>query len=352
MVDNVLLLTNKKGGFIVRLPRFEYVSPSSVNECLSILDQSGKEAEILAGGTDLLVNMKFGVKQPRVIVNVKSIPELNAVSTDENGNMSIGAAVILSDLAGNPMVKETLPALHSAIKQVGSKHIRNMACIGGNVCLDTRCWYTNQSKLWRDARALCYKQGGDVCHAVKNSPRCHAINNSDTAPALIALKASVEVVKKGGKRLIPFDAFYQDDGQHPTVLAKGEIVTVITVPKTPDDTKTVFIKVCSRRGIDFANGSIAASVTGDGNQCSDARVVVGSLSSMPRLLEETSQHILQEGLTEQSIETAAGIARKALPTTTNLFTSPGYKRDLTEVLVKQALHDVRHQMEEKRRAKP
>jgi 4-hydroxybenzoyl-CoA reductase subunit beta len=250
------------------------------------------------------------------------------------------------------LVKEAFPAFHRAVKEVASKHIRNMASIGGNVCLDTRCWYYNQTKLWRDAREPCYKLGGTVCFTVKGSPRCHAINNSDTAPALIALDAEVEVVKKGSKRTLPLKAFYQDDGASPNVLEPNEMVTAIKIPNSAADTTAVFIKECSRRGIDFANGSVAASVTGRDSKCSAVKIVVGSLGSFPRLLEEASQNIVQEGLTEQSIEKAAKTALSEFGTTTNLFTSAGYKRNLGEALVRRALDDIRRQMKEKGRAKP
>ncbi|MCX5886105.1 MAG: FAD binding domain-containing protein [Proteobacteria bacterium] len=328
----------------MRLPRFEFLKPVSLEESLTLLEKSGRKAKVLAGGTDLLVNMKYGVLRPETVISVKGIPELSSISAGMNGNTEIGACVTLTDLAGNSLIAGKFPAFQGAVRSVASKHIRNMASIGGNICLDTRCWYYNQSKLWRDARELCHRTGGKVCHAIKGSTRCHAINSSDTAPALIALDAKIAVMKKGQKRLIPAKEFYRDDGIRHTSLEPGEMVTSIQLPEGNGNSQSIFIKVSTRKGIDFATGSIAAHATVNDKGVSGIRLVLGSISSAPILLDKTSQVIMESGLTEKSIEKAAETARSELGTLTNLFTSAGYKRHLVEVLVRRALSELKEKI--------
>jgi 4-hydroxybenzoyl-CoA reductase subunit beta len=325
----------------LRLPRFEHEKPSSIEETLPLIEKADGKAKILAGGTDLLVNMKYGVTRPETVIGIRSIPELSNVTEAGNGDITIGACTTLSDLADNSVISEKLPALQAAIKAVASKHIRNIATIGGNICLDTRCWYYNQTKLWRDAREVCRKMGGSVCHAIKGSKRCHAINNSDTAPALIALNASITLVKNGNERQVPAGDFFNDDGAKYSVLEPGELLTSVTIPAPDKKSRSTFLKISIRKGIDFAIGSVAARVVKTGNKCSSATLVIGSMTSSPVSLEKAAQVILESGLTDESIEKAAETARSELGTVTNLFTSAGYKRDLAGILVKRALNELK-----------
>ena len=215
----------------MRLPRFEYVKPDGLQEVLDILQGHGKKAAILAGGSDLLVNMKYMVVQPERVVSIKALPELDYIDSDKKEQVEIGASVTLSAIADNTDIAGQFPAFSEAVGSVASKHIRNTATIGGNICLDNRCWYYNQSKLWRESREVCFKLRGRVCHAIKGSDRCHAINSSDTVPVLIALGARVKVIKKGGERVIPLKDFFVDNGAKPTVLEPDEMVASLIIPK-------------------------------------------------------------------------------------------------------------------------
>ena len=330
----------------MRLPHFEYVKPETIEQAVSVLARSDKKAKLLAGGTDLLVNMKYGVVHPDAIVSIKHIPELCAVSS-ANGHTSIGACANLTDLVNNQNIMAKFPAFDTAVRAIASQHLRNMATLGGNVCLETRCWYFNQSKLWRDARELCHRTGGTVCHAIKGANRCHAINNSDTAPVLAALDAQIAVAGMGQPRLIPAKDFYQDDGIKHTVLEPGEMVTAIELPAGNDTSHSAFIKVSMRKGIDFAMASIAAVVNANGK---GVRLVIGSIASRPIMLEKASQVIMESGLTEKSIEQAAAVVRTELGILTNLFTSAGYKRQLTGVLVKRVLNEIKEKIKKAGRA--
>jgi 4-hydroxybenzoyl-CoA reductase subunit beta len=325
----------------LRLPRFEFVKPTSLDEGLAVLEESNGRTRLLAGGTDLLVNMKLGVSKPETVVSIGSIPELTTVSKKSDGSIRLGACCTLSSLQEHAELREKFPALAKAITSVASKHIRNMATIGGNLCLENRCWYFNQSNLWRSSRTLCFKTGGDLCHAINGSKRCHAINNSDTAPALLSASAHVIARGKNQERNIPLDAFFKDDGLKPNALLTGEILTEIVLPPPGSDVQSTFIKVCDRKGIDFATGSIAASIRSKQGEKSDVTLVVGSLTSAPVRLEKAENIIRESGLTDKAIESASAIAKSDFGPLTNLFTSAGHKRTLIQMLAKKALRDLK-----------
>ena len=335
----------------MRLPRFDYVKPGTLEEGLDVLQECGSKAKILAGGTDLIINMKHKVVLPEKVISIKSLPDLSSISPEGKDQLKIGACATLSDSVANTVLAEEFPAFRQALQSVASKHIRNVATIGGNICLDNRCWYYNQSKLWRDAREVCYKLGGRLCHAIKGSERCHAINSSDTAPVLIALGAKIKLAKKGNERTISLKDFYLDNGARPTAREPEEMVTSVSIPKSTENSRTTFIKVSMRKGLDFAMGSIAGCVTRNGKGVAEVALVLGSLASRPIVLKKAPQVIKEEGFTEGSIEKAALTARSELGSLTNLFTSAGYKRHLAEVLVKRALGELTNHHETTGRTK-
>jgi 4-hydroxybenzoyl-CoA reductase subunit beta len=328
----------------LRLPQFEFVKPTSIDEGLAVLEASEGRARLLAGGTDLLVNMKLGVSKPETVVSISAIPELTTVSKANDGSFRIGACSTLSSLQEHAELGKQFPAVAKAIKSVASKHIRNKATIGGNLCLENRCWYFNQSNLWRSSRALCLKTGGDLCHAIKNSTRCHAINNSDTAPALLSASAHVVARRSGRERTIPLAAFFKNDGLEPNGLLAGEILTEIVLPPRDPDVHSTFIKVCDRKGIDFADGSIAASILAKQGDTSEVTIIAGSLNSAPIRLTKAEDIIRDSGLTETAIEAASAAAKSEVGTLTNLFTSAGHKRHLINILVKKALNNLKVQV--------
>ncbi len=325
------------------LPKFKHLKPASLSETLNAFDENCPETQILAGGTDLLVNMKHGLCKPKIILSLNSLSELSYITEAQDGSLRIGAGTKLADLSENPLITKKVPSLKEAASAVASWHIRNMATLGGNLCLNNRCWYFNQSASWRKARETCYKLGGSVCHALPGSKRCHAINSSDTAPILLALNAALVLKKKNNERNIPISQFYKDNGKAPTDLEQGEILTEIQLPKTVNTCKTAFIKISKRKGIDFSAGTIAACMQKNNNGKNSLRLVLGSMHSAPIFLEKAEQIINESGLTKKPIEAATIAARAELGTLTNLFTSAGYKRDLVPVLVKRALTSIMNQ---------
>jgi 4-hydroxybenzoyl-CoA reductase subunit beta len=182
----------------VRLPKFDYLAPAGLDEALKILAEE-PEAKVLAGGTDLLVNMKHRVERPPVVVNLKRVEGLAGVRT-ENGDIRIGALTPLKALYSDPLIADGLPALARAASRVGSYHHQVMGTIGGNVCQQTRCKYYNQSSWWRSARPLCFKAGGEVCHVVGQDRVCYSHYCGDAAPALMASKWTICFPGRAGRR--------------------------------------------------------------------------------------------------------------------------------------------------------
>src|SRR5437868_12128412 len=195
---------------MIRLPEFDYVAPRTVDDAVRNLADRGPDAMLVAGGTDLFPNMKRGQFEPKTLIGLRGIRELAGVSDDGRTGMTIGAATTLSAVAAHPEVARRYPALATAAGLVSSPQLRNAGTLGGNVCVDTRCNYYNQSYEWRKAIGFCMKKDGDICLVAPGSSRCWAVSSSDTAPALWSLGASVRLAGPSGERTVPVAALFQD----------------------------------------------------------------------------------------------------------------------------------------------
>jgi 4-hydroxybenzoyl-CoA reductase subunit beta len=325
----------------VQLPPFEYHRPASLDEALATLDRIGSSAAVLGGGTDLLINLKLRLETAGTLLSVRELPELAGVSVDAAGTLRIGAGERLTDLATHPLILARHPGLAQAIRAVGSQHVRNMATLGGNLCLPTRCWYTNQSENWRGSQIPCWKTEGQVCHVIKTAPNCRAIHSADSVPALIALDARVLLRSSQGERELRLADFYRDDGIENNALAPGELITAVLVP--PVRARSVFVKAAARTGLDYGYATLAGALTGSNRAPKSLVLVAGSVGTVPLVLHNSAQIVLAQGLTEAGIEAAADAAREDLGELTNLFTPPGYKKRLVRGLVRRVLHELRRQ---------
>jgi 4-hydroxybenzoyl-CoA reductase subunit beta len=325
----------------MHLPAFDYLRPGSLGEALELLAQHGERAALLSGGTDLLIGMRQRLATPAVVVGLGAVAELKRFEVTPDGGLVIGAGCLLSTLAGEPVLRERYPSLAAAIQAVGSRHVRNMATLGGNLCLPTRCWYTNQSESWRAARPPCFKTGGDICYVIRSARECFAVNSVDSAPALITLGACVALASRAGIREVPLADFYRNDGIRPTVLGHGEILTAIHVP--PARLRTCFIKLAQRRDLDYGLGTVAVAVAGSNRRVSSARLCLGSIAAAPVSLGAAARLIEDGGLTPATIAAAVETVRGDLAEITNLYSTAGYKRRILRVLVSRALEDVRRQ---------
>ena len=292
---------------MLRLPWFEYRAPRSVAEAAKILAGEGPQAMLIAGGTDLLPNMKRRHQAPRVLVSLRGIQDLKTFS---NGSgVRLGSALTLNQIVEHP---QTPAALRHAAVQVATPHLRNMGTLGGNLCLDTRCTYYNQTYEWRKAIDFCLKKDGSTCWVATASKRCVAASSTDTAPALIALNARIKLVNAKGEREIPVEALYRNDGIDYLSRAPDEILTEVSVPS---GWKSTYWKLRRRGSFDFPILGVAAALRfNSSNEIEEARIALGAVASRPFLVEKAGEFLKGKKLTDEVIAQAAElVANRAKP---------------------------------------
>jgi len=323
------------------LPAHEFVKPATLAEGLAALARAGAGGRLMGGGTDVVFNMRNRLVQPAVLISLRSLPELQGVEERAEGWLRIGAGTRLTDLVGDTRIVARYPALADAFRSVASTHVRNMATLGGNLNLETRCWYTNQTREWRAARGGCLKTGTDACHVIQGARRCVAINNADTPPALIALDARVTLASVASTRTVLLADYYQADGVRHTICGPDEIVTEVLIP--PGSGRLVYLKDTARQGIDFAYGVVAACAEKVSPRPSALRLVIGSLGPAPVVLRRPAAIAMQRGLDDTYIDEAAEAVREELGPLSNLYTPAAYKSELARALVRRALRQLREQ---------
>src|SRR5256712_921239 len=292
---------------MMRLPFFRYVAPRTVSEAASLLaDAEPGEAMLLAGGTDLLPNMKRRQQVPRLIIGLRKIAELRRV---ENGKgLRLGAGLTLTEIVREARVKTLYTGLWEAAAQIATPHLRNMGTLGGNLCLDTRCNYYDQNYEWRKAINFCMKKDGETCWVAPSSSKCLAVSSTDTAPALMALGATVTLVSAEKTRTIALPDFYRNDGIYYLTRQPAEILAAIHVPRL-DGWRSTYWKLRRRGSFDFPVLSVAAAVklAQDGS-VEAARIVLGAVTSRPIEAPAAASSLVGGRLTDEAIARAAELA--------------------------------------------
>jgi len=318
----------------MKLPAFDYQKPQSLSEAVGLLAKRDN-AQVMGGGSDVLFNMKLRLFEPETLISLDEITELKSIDHTGDGAFTLGAGCTLADLVNHADLIKHQPTFAEAVKSVASWHIRNQATLGGNLCLDTRCWYTNQTQEWRNAREDCFKTGGDICHVIKSSPICVALNSSDIAPALMVLGAEIVLQSHEGERQLALRDFYQPDGVEHTVRRADEILTKVLLPA---ETKSMtYLKIAPRKGMDFSHGTIAAALTFAGDKVETADMVIGSMAPEPVILKTAAEHLHGKRMSEDLLEQAAELAFEDMGVLTNLYTSSAHKKDLVRALIKKSL---------------
>src|SRR5258707_3041850 len=244
---------------MLRLPPFRYLAPRYLDEAAQLLAQEGDQAMLVAGVTALSPNMKRRQFTPPVLIGLRGIPELKSISGSSDQGMCIGAGVTLTRLAEHPVLLAHYPALATAAGSVSTPQLRNAGTIGGNLLLDTRCNYYNQTEFWRNSIGYCMKRDGDICLVAPGSPRCWAISSADTAPVLVSLNASVRLVSERGERVLPVRELFNDDGIQPYLRATDEILSEIILPPAPG-WRSVYLKLRRRGSFDFPMLGVAVAL--------------------------------------------------------------------------------------------
>jgi 4-hydroxybenzoyl-CoA reductase subunit beta len=320
---------------MLTMPAFEVVRPRSLDAATEALAAGGM---LVAGGTDLVPNLKRGLLDPKRLVSLRRVDELRGVRIDGEGALVVGAGTLLVELAQDTRVKQTWPALAYAASLVATPAIRNVATLGGNVCLDTRCPYYDQTAFWRGALGHCLKTCGDVCHVVPSGRRCVAAFSADTPPVLIAYGATVALASTRGRRTVPLAELYVADGAKHTSHAPDEIVVELRVPRPSPRTRATYVKVRSRASIDFPALSIAMVLDfADDGAVRALSLVVGALGAKPRVVDGLDALAAGHPLDAGTVEAIASRAHAVCHPLDNVDVDAQWRRAVLPVHVRRAL---------------
>jgi 4-hydroxybenzoyl-CoA reductase subunit beta len=295
----------------------------------------------VAGGTDLIPNMKHRLFEPDHLIALKQIEELKGIDERE-GWLRIGAAETLSAVASSPAVRERFPALAKAAAHVAGPQLRNSGTIGGNVCLDTRCTYYNQTEFWRRALGYCLKKDGEVCHVTKVGKKCVAAHSADTPPVLMTLGATAVLEGPRGKREIAVSEFFVADGIANTRREADEILTEVRLPLGAARLRQAYAKLRQRKAIDFPllTVAIAADCEDDGT-VKEIEGVVTSLGSRPRALSGWADVARGRALDDEVVAELTERAHKQCHPLENIIVDPEWRRAMVPVYVRRALEEIR-----------
>ncbi len=318
---------------MLRMPRFALEAPESLDDAVRLAALEG--TRLVAGGTDLLPNLKHHLEAPARLVSLHRLTALRGIALEADA-MRIGCGLTLAELALDARVREHFPSLAEAAGAVAGPQIRNTATLGGNVHLDTRCRYVNQTELWRSAIGGCLKSAGDVCHVVPKGRNCVAALSSDTVPVLISLDATMTLVGPRGAREVALAKYYTADGLAHTLREPGEIATEVRLPRAGGPRKTAYVKWRPRASIDFPLVSVALRFDlDDAARITEVRVVAGVLGSKPREIE-VPDAVLGKRLTDVASLVADAAYTKSKPLA-NVPYDPQYRRHLVRVLTRRAI---------------
>jgi 4-hydroxybenzoyl-CoA reductase subunit beta len=297
---------------------------------------------IIAGGTDLIPSMRQKLFEPEFVLDLRGIGELRGIKPDPQGGVEIGALTTLRAIERSEFLRHHYPVLAEAAATVAPPVLRNMGTIGGNICLDTRCLWYNQSLTWRKGCGFCIKKDGDLCHVAPGGSKCWAAFSADTPPALLCLNAEIEIASAAGVRRLPLSDFYTGLGDTYRKLAPNEIVTRVFLPESSADYRGVYRKLRVRGSIDYPLAGVAVvmkrSSNGNGaGHVADARIGITAVNPAPLLVEGAPELLAGKVVDEALAEAVADLAaRTAKPLTTSALT-PEYRREMIRVFTKRAV---------------
>jgi 4-hydroxybenzoyl-CoA reductase subunit beta len=324
---------------MLRLPPFTYLVPRSLDEAVDLIaGQEPDDVMLVAGGTDVYPNMKRRQYEPKTLVGLRQIRALRTLTGDVQQGLSIGAGMTLTQVSEQREIVTSYPALATAARLVSTPQLRNMGTLGGNLCVDTRCNYYNQTYWWRKAIGFCLKKDGDTCWVAPGSSRCWAVSSSDTAPVLLALKARVRLVSSVGERIVPVHDLYCDDGMRYLGKRHDEIVTHILLPPVAAGLVMRYVKIRRRSAFDFPILGVAVALrVDDAGLCTEARIVLGAVASAPLLASRAAAILVGQRLTPEVIDAAAQAAFQPAKPLDNTDLTLSYRKKMVRVHVARVL---------------
>ena len=312
-------------------------SPKSASEVVALLAVNPL-SRVIAGGTDLMPNLRRGIGAPDMLLDLSGIEELKQLRRDGQAWL-IGAGVTLQSLASDSQILAELPVLAQAAAAVAGPSHRGVATLGGNLCLDTRCVFYNQSEWWRQSNNYCLKYRGDICHVAPQGARCHAAWSGDLAPALIALDASIELLGNGGPRSLPLADFYQDDGAKPLQLLPGELVTGVRIPAQAQGMRCAYRKARVRAAVDFPLAGVAMRLLMSEGVLTELRVALTGTNSQPILIEG-SDALCNKAVAADSLAALGKLVQKQVSPMRSTVTASNYRRQVASVLAQRLLGEL------------
>jgi 4-hydroxybenzoyl-CoA reductase subunit beta len=318
------------------LPEFKLLRPRTLAEATDLLGRNA-DLQIVAGGTDLVPSLKQRLFTPGYVMDIRRIRELCGICAVPGQGIEIGALTTLSEIEHCDLIRRDYPALSEAAKMVASPILRNMGTLGGNICLDTRCLWYNQSLTWRTSCGFCIKKDGDLCHVAPSGTKCWAVFSGDTPPALLCLDAELEIAGPAGARRLSIRDFYTNIGDARMKLAKSEMVTRIFLPHRTAGYRGVYRKLRLRGSIDYPLAGVAVALKRSNGHVEDVRVAITAVNAAPLLVRGVDKELVGKAMTED-IAIAVGelAARTAKPLTTSALT-PEYRREMIRVFTKRAI---------------
>jgi len=320
------------------LSEFTLLRPRNLAEALGMLDRNAGSGavRILAGGTDLLPSMRQRLFEPEYVLDICQLDELMGIRETGEG-IEIGTLTTLREIEQSALLRQRCPVLTQAARSVASPVIRNMGTIGGNICLDTRCLWYNQSFAWRKSCGFCIKKDGDLCHVAPGGTKCWATFSGDTPAALLCLDAQIRIASATGTRRIPLCEFYTGEGDNYRKLQLNELVTRVILPRSSWGYQGMYSKLRIRGSIDYPLVGVAVAVKRSNRHIEDVKIALTAVSPAPVLVPGLDPLPSSGDLDEPQAEYAAQLAaRIAKPLTTSALT-PEYRREMVRVFTKRTL---------------
>ncbi|MCG3152363.1 MAG: 4-hydroxybenzoyl-CoA reductase subunit beta [bacterium] len=323
----------------MRLPPFHLHRPTSVSDAVALAATYGDSAQFIAGGTDLLQHLKNRIYTPDHVISLQHLPGLRDITLTR-----IGALATLADIATHPSIGEQLPALVECIEVIASPVIRSTATLGGNLLVDTRCYYVNQSYEWRLSKGACLKSEGQDCLVVPNPDTCYATFSADTPALLMCWDASVHLAGPDGERDVPLTAFYQYDGIARHVKQPGEIITWVDIPAEAQTLTSGYSKLRVRDAFDYPELGVAAALSlhPDGTLAA-LRLAFCAVDAVPNRIDDAVASLLGQPLTDEAIAQVCAALPEKLQPYRNTALPPGYRRQMTAVFARRLLVRLRDQ---------
>jgi 4-hydroxybenzoyl-CoA reductase subunit beta len=319
------------------LPQFKLLRPRSIQEAIGYLGMHAGNIRVLAGGTDLIPSMRQMLFEPEYVLALCGIAALGRIAQPADGGAEIGALTTLRAIERSAFLGQQYPVLTEAASTVASPVLRNMGTIGGNICLDTRCLWYNQSLTWRKGCGFCIKKDGDLCHVAPGGTKCWAAFSGDTPPALLCLNAEIEIASSAGLRRVPLHEFYTGLGDKYRKLQPNELVTRVFLPASSAGYRGVYRKLRVRGSIDYPLAGVAVVVKRSNDHVADARVGLTAVNPAPLLVKGASEMLAGKIIDEELAEAVGDLAaRTAKPLTTSALT-PEYRREMIRVFTKRAV---------------